>query len=275
MKQLLNIEWLKIKNYTAFKLLGIFFIAGVLLTNYVAFYVTHLNTSMAGGAEILVSSFKPYGFSQTWQTTSYLSSWLLMLPAMLLVMLLTNEYSYKTHRQNIIDGWSRYNFISVKIVTALIFAVVSSVLVIFVAILFGLFSKTSFSLEGFQNVGFFFLKALTYNLFAILVSVLVKRTGFAIGLFFVYVGAENLISLFLDAYSAKLKVTDKINVGNMGSYLPLNASDSMLSFPDNPVKSMVGSAMPQDIWWVLLILAIAYIALMAKWSVHKFQHADL
>jgi ABC-2 type transport system permease protein len=142
-------------------------------------------------------------------------------------------------------------------------------------LLFGLISGSSFSLNGIENVGFFFLKALTYNLFAILISVLIKRTGFAIGVFFIYIGAENLLSIMLDAYSAKLKGVDSIDVGGLGGYLPLNASDALLSFPDNPVKSMMASGLPKDTWWILLILAVAFIALFTKWSTSKFLKADL
>jgi ABC-2 type transport system permease protein len=275
MKQLLAIEWLKIKGYAAFKLLSIFFIAGVILTNYIVFYVSHLDSTVTGGAQAMLSTFRPYQFAETWHTTSYFSGWLLVLPAMLIVMLLTNEYSFKTHRQNVIDGWSRLNFVSVKLVQAVVFAAASTLLVIVTAAIFGLFSKGSFSLASFYFVGYFFLKALTYNFFAVLISVLVKRTGFAIGLFFVYIGAENLASLMLDGYSVKLKMQNSIDIGNLGSYLPMNAADSLLTFVENPAKSMITAGMPRDIIWLVIILAFVYLVLFAKWAVNKFLHSDL
>jgi len=39
MLQLLKIEWLKLKNYTAFKVLTLLFVVGVLATNYIVFRV--------------------------------------------------------------------------------------------------------------------------------------------------------------------------------------------------------------------------------------------
>lgn len=273
MIELLKIEWLKLKNYTAFKVLAIFFGLGVVATNYLVFAINKniVQKVPAGG----LASFSPYSFNMTWQTTSYATGFILLLPAMLLAILLTNEYGYKTHRQNIIDGLTRQQFIGVKLMLALIFAVIATVLVFLTALTFGFISGTSFSFNGISNVGYFFLKALTYNMVAILISVLVKRTGFAIGLFFIYLGAENIISQILWGLSIKLKSEEKIDLGNMGDYLPMNASDGLLEFPDNAVKSMSKMIMPEDITWLVFSLAIAYLVLFILWARTKFIKSDL
>ena len=39
MNNLLKIEWLKVKNYTAFKLLSFFFCVGVVLINYAVYAI--------------------------------------------------------------------------------------------------------------------------------------------------------------------------------------------------------------------------------------------
>lgn len=273
MIELLKIEWLKLKNYTAFKVLAIFFGLGVVATNYLVFAINKniVQKVPAGG----LASFSPYSFNMTWQTTSYATGFILLLPAMLLAILLTNEYGYKTHRQNIIDGLTRQQFIGVKLMLALIFAVIATALVFLTALTFGFISGTSFSFNGISNVGYFFLKALTYNMVAILISVLVKRTGFAIGLFFIYLGAENIISQILWGLSIKIKSEEKIDLGNMGDYLPMNASDGLLEFPDNAVKSMSKMIMPEDVTWLVFSLAIAYLVLFILWARTKFIKSDL
>ena len=90
MLSLLKIEWLKIKHYTAFKVLSIFFVAGVILTNYIVFSV---NKNIVSNIKPigLVSPFNPYSFENTWQTTSYATGFLLILPALLIIILITNE----------------------------------------------------------------------------------------------------------------------------------------------------------------------------------------
>ncbi len=276
MQTLLKIEWLKIKNYTAFKILGIFFAAGVVLTNYVVYSVNkNIISSMSAGTGGMVSSFSPYNFENTWQTTSYATGWLLILPAMLLIILTTNEYTFRTSRQNIIDGWSRSEFISVKLMLALIAAVISTILVVLTAVGFGLFSGSSFSLHSFSHVGFFFLKAVSYNMFAILISVLIKKTGFAIGLYFIYLGAENFVSQLLDVLSIKIKADHSADLGSIGDYLPMNAADGLLTFPDNPLKTLARASLPTDYFWLVFAFAVIYLTLFIYWSSRKFIKADL
>ena len=67
-------------------------------------------------------------------------------------MLVTNEFSFRTHRQNIIDGWSRRQFVDVKIAMAVIIALVSTLMVILTALVFGFASGTSFGLDNFESV---------------------------------------------------------------------------------------------------------------------------
>lgn len=273
MTELLKIEWLKLKNYTAFKVLAICFALGVIVIN-IGIYV--INREVVQQVPVPgMASMSPYSFDMTWHTTSYAIGCTLLLPAMLLAILITNEYGYKTHRQNIIDGLTRQEFIGVKLLMALIFAAAATVLVFLTALVFGLLSGTSFSFHGISNVGYFFLKALTYNSFAVLISVLVKRTGFAIGLLLIYLVAENIASQLLWGLSIKLKTEQKIDLGNMGDYLPMNAADGLLEFPDNAVKSISKSIMPDDITWLVFSLAIVYLLLFIFWARTKFIKSDL
>ena len=274
MNTLLKIEWLKIKNYGAFKVLSIFFAAGVVLTNYVV-YAFNKNVLSNTGAGAVMASFSPYNFSNTWQSTSYATGFLLILPAMLIIILITNEYTFRTSRQNIIDGWSRHEFIIVKLVMALLIAVASTILVLLTAFIFGLLSGSSFSLNGFSHVGFFFLKALSYNMFAVLVAVLIKKTGFAIGLYFIYLGAENFISQMLDILSMKLKHDRGTDLGSIGDYLPMNASDGLLTFPDNPLKSFAKNALPTDYTWLVVGFAVFYLFIFIWWSWKKYLKSDI
>lgn len=274
MIKLLKIEWLKIKNYNAFIILSCFFALGVVAVNYVIYSVNKNMFSQVKVAKIM-GAFSPYDFDKTWQTTSYAAGWILLLPALLIIMLVTNEFTYRTHRQNIIDGWSRKQFIEVKMVMALIAAVLSTIMVIITALVFGWASGTSFSLDGFSHTGFFFLKALTYNMVALLISVLIRRTGFATGIFFIYMGFENFISQLLDVWSIKLRRDNTIDLGSMGDYLPMNAADGLLTFPDNPLKGLARGVMPTDYTSIVMTLSVAYLLLFCWWSFNRIVKTDL
>ncbi|MBC7866139.1 MAG: hypothetical protein H7X88_01280, partial [Gloeobacteraceae cyanobacterium ES-bin-316] len=114
-----------------------------------------------------------------------------------------------------------------------------------------------------------------YNMIAVLVSVLIRRTGFAIGLYFIYLGAENIVSQLLDVWSMKLKRDDVADLGGLGDYLPMNASDGLLTFPDNPLKAMAKSALPTDYYWVVIGFAVFYLALFIWISRKRFIQSDL
>jgi ABC-type transport system involved in multi-copper enzyme maturation permease subunit len=274
MIQLLKIEWLKVKNYKAFLIISIFFVLGIFTTNYIVYSVFD-NMVSKTNASILVNHFNPYDFDYVWQTASYTSGYILILPVLLLIILVTNEYTFRTNRQNIIDGWSRLQFVHVKMMMALIFAAVSALLVIITALVFGFNSGTEFSTSGISHLGYFFLKALSYNVIAVFLSIWIKKTGFAIGLFFIYLGAENIISQLLDFLSFKIRSNTKFDPGSMGDYLPMNASDGLLSFPDNPLKSMAKSALPTDYTPVVIGFAIFYLILFYWLGRRKLVKGDL
>ena len=274
MGNLLKIEWLKIKNYTAFKVIAIFFLVGIVLANIFTYYC-YQKISANTPAGDFIGTFNPYSFTSTWQTTSYVSGFLLILPAMLILMLVTNEYTFRTNRQNVIDGWSRAEFIGVKLMMAFIFALVSTIVVFITAMAFAFYTKTDFSFHSVSHVGYFFLKAVTYNMFAVLISVLVKKTGFAIGLFFIYLVGENFISNLLDFLSLKLRADKTMDVGSLGNYLPMNAADGLLTFPDNPLKSLAKGISPTNYTYVVLGFAIFYLLLFIVWSRKKYMNADL
>ena len=274
MINLLKIEWLKIKNYTAFILLTCFFALGVVTTNYIVYEFKKNVIDKVQGSQILFSG-SPYDFDSVWKTVSYYSSFFLMLPALLIVILISNEFSFKTHRQNIIDGWSRLEFLNVKVALSVLLAVGSTLVIILTALIFGFASGTSFSLSGFENVGYFLLKAITYNMVAILISLLTKRSGVAIAVFFIYTIFENGISLLLFFLGIKLKKESGIDLGNMGNYLPMNASDGLLTNPLDKFSGMTAKFLPSDFTWIVLSLALAYIILFYWWSKKKMLQSDL
>ncbi|HOZ77730.1 MAG TPA: hypothetical protein PLY34_07025 [Ferruginibacter sp.] len=277
MTELLKIEWLKIKNYSAFIVLSLFFALGVVGANY-AVYVFKTNViDKSDPTPGLISSIKFYDFAHTWQTTSYVSGFLLLLPGLLLILLITNEFNFRTHRQNILDGWSRSEFFNVKLALVVIAALASTLLVFLTGLVFGFASGTSFSFENIEAVGYFFLKSLTYNMVALLFGVLIRKTGFAIGLYFVYMFFENFISALLEGLSFYLKVQNGFDIGNMGDYLPMNASDALLTFPKNVVTDMAknSSVAPHTYSWLIFGLAILYLAIFYVWSRSRIIKTDL
>jgi len=274
MLTLLRIEWMKMKNYKAFLILGIFFILGIFTANYIV-YTTFDKVINESDVSVLINRFNPYDFKYVWQTVSYTSGFLLILPAMLLIILVTNEYTFRTNRQNIIDGWSRAQFIEVKIIMAFLVAFFSLLLVIITGLLFGMSGESTFTMTGATHLLYFFLKALSYNMLAVMMALLVRRTGVAIGLYFVYMGAENVASQLLDVLSLKLNKQMHTDLGSLGDYLPMNASDGLLTFPSNPLKKLAEASLLTNYTNVVLALAVFYLLLFVFISRRVVLKRDL
>src|ERR1700694_1611313 len=108
MVHLLKIEWLKIKNYRAFWVFSVFYLVSIFLLNYIGWSTHQRTTHDVPGSEVVLG--QPFSFPNVWATVGWMSSWLLYFPGMMIIMLMTNEFNFKTHRQNIIDGLSRNQF---------------------------------------------------------------------------------------------------------------------------------------------------------------------
>ena len=118
MLQLLKLEWLKVKNYRAFWIFLGLYIVGLFSINWIAYQFP----GKVKKNNVPLNIF-PYDFPAVYQTIAWVSSWLLYFPGILMILVITNEYNYKTHRQNIIDGLTRQQFVAAKILFGLAIAV--------------------------------------------------------------------------------------------------------------------------------------------------------
>ena len=262
---LLKIEWLKLKNYRTFWILSILYIVSNYGLSYIA-YVLQQQVDHDIGKSGMGKTFignPPFSFPEIWQTISYMCSFLLFIPGLLVIISVTNEFSYKTHRQNIVDGWSRRQFILVKLALLTIISIVSSIIVFLTAAIFGLQSGTAFSFEKIEFIGYFFIQALSYCSVALVFALLLKRSGLAIGVYFLYIMVlENLIGGLLGR-----------SIENAGHYLPLNTTDSLIPFPF--LRKVTDKFLYHPDYTILLPLSLAYLIVYFIFSVRRFETDDL
>lgn len=103
MKKLLWIEWLKVRKYRTFWAFIILYIVSSIGINYVLYHTNTQVQTASGG----MLSIHLYNFPQVWSTTAWVSGFSVILLGLLVIVLFTNEYTYKTHRQLIIDSTLR------------------------------------------------------------------------------------------------------------------------------------------------------------------------
>lgn len=266
MGQLLQIEWMKLKNYRAFWILLCLYIATIFGANYIAFRFQQsvFESKQAKGIAQMVLG-TPFSFPTVWQTTANISSFLLFIPGLIMIIAITNEYSFKTHRQNIIDGWTRQQFIIAKVMVAALLSLLSTLVVFLAATLFGVMDGSgSFSFDGFSYMGLYLLQAMSYIMVAVLIAVLLKRGGLAIGVFFAYaLILEQIIVMFLNKYA-----------NYIGRYMPLETTDMLVPFPRMQQIMSVLKINPPN-YTALFVVALVYLAAYLFFTIRKFQTDDL
>jgi hypothetical protein len=265
MLHLLKIEWLKIRHYRAFWVLFSLFVIAVLGINYIAWYIK-TQIERDGGKMIGSLVGGPFSFPEVWQTVGWMTSWLLYFPGFIIIFLVTNEYTFRTHRQNIIDGLSRHQFVWVKLWVATMLAIISTVMMILACLLFGLLSEGgSFEFEELKYIGYFFVMSMVYMLFALTLALLLRRAALAVGIFFIF-------GLIFDNVLAN--VVNQQMDSKLGTYLmPIDVADQLIPFPF--LKSVSKSVMKQANEWICLGICMGWIVFYHWFALRKFNTEDL
>ncbi len=223
MIRLLEIEWLKLCNSRAFIIIGGFYIVLMALIAYGmgSFEVATINEE---GIQTTLDLGKlgVFDFPYIWQNISYIAGFFKYILAILVVIFICNEYSYRTVRQNIIDGLSRREFITSKLLMILAYSVVSTFLVVAITTVLGIIFSSNRAMDViFLKLDFvlaYFLEVLVYLVMSFFVAYLIKRTGFVI------------ITLIL--YTFVVEPIAAWQIGEpIGKYLPVQSIREMSEIP--------------------------------------------
>lgn len=272
---LLKIEWLKIKKYPAFWwMLGIVTLTypGVnMMFHNIYEQITHRKDVTGNIAKFLLGN--PFAFPEAWHSVGYFSSWFVMVPAILVIMLVSNEYNFKTHRQNVIDGWSRNEFVTSKLLDVFIVTLVATVMYVLVAAIFGFYYSDSINVsrwnEELQYIPLFMLETFAQLSIAFLLGFLLRKAFIALGIYFFYlIIVENVAKAYL-AFKGL----------SFGQYLPLEISNRLVPRPNflgriNPESNEAYKKMLSEIniHVLLTLLLTAFI----WWICYKvYQRKDL
>lgn len=182
MKKLFKIELVKVLNYASFKVI---LILHFLLFLLVIFISTQFEISVPG---FTVKNL--FQFPHVWESFAWIASWFNLLLAILLIVLVGNEYSYKTFRQQVITGLSRNDLILGKSIVIFIVAIYGVLLVFFTSTIFGLiFTKglsVSILFEKSYILIVYFIQAIGYMTLGFLITILFRNTALSIVMFLLY-----------------------------------------------------------------------------------------
>lgn len=228
MNKLLTIEWLKLKSYRPFWILLIlYFIILGLVCSSVMLLLEYMASKGATFEDIDPTIIPFYDFHDIWQNITYLATFFKIFLGFIVTISITNEYDFKTIRQNLIDGLTRWEFVGSKLAVILALVAVNTLFLFLLGlILGGIYSPVRGVDVIFENAGFllaYFLDVLTFLFFSLLVGMVIKRTGFAIVLLAFYtlliepIGVQMLASLY-EEYT-------------FYHYFPIRAINNLIAIP--------------------------------------------
>jgi len=267
MIRLLKIDYKKIRGSKVFWILtGLYALLIVLFFFGMQGFLDDMAEEANTKSPIPLPGVSAYSLPDIWHNLTYIAGYFKMFIGVVIIIFITNEYSYKTIRQNVISGFSRWDFLKSKFLMIGMISLAATVLVFIIGVILGLlhtedvtmaklFGKTEFLLA-------YFLEMYAFLILAFLVGMLVKRSGFAIGLLLLYFYiVEPVGRYYLPDY--------------IGDYLPKKAIGSMIDIPNTPIMRLLGVQFQDyiSIWDVALVLG--YVGLFGYLSYLIIKKRDL
>lgn len=201
---LIKIEFRKLIYYPTFWVLSIsyFLLMGIVLKGLNSF---KMQVSAGGPAAqsnaVDFGSFGVFNFPDVWQVITYMAGFFFIIPAILIIITVCNEYEFRTFRQNLIDGLTKGEWMASKIITLLVISVVSTVFVFTLVLVLGYSYSVDTSVGAVWQksnlIIIYFLQLLGYTSFAFMLANILKRAAITIGVFMLYVYALEPITTYL------------------------------------------------------------------------------
>jgi len=277
MKRLLQIELIKLWNNRASKTLiyGYF----ILLTSIALIAAIKFDI---GPIKFHLAEQGIFNFPYIWHFNTFVAALLKIFLAIIIVSMMSNEYTYKTIKQNLIDGLSKKEFIASKFLTVVLFSLVSTGFVFVTSLILGsIYSDYTEIGIVFSDLRFlvaYFIKLLGFFSFCLFIGILVKRSAFALGFLILWQMFEGFTRGMI-----RWKLFDGDTTDAIMGFFPLNAMFNVLKEPFTrlsavqSVANQIGEEIALDYGTSLLdmVIVIAWTAIFIWGSYAILKKRDL
>ncbi|MEJ2004439.1 MAG: hypothetical protein P8X57_05620 [Cyclobacteriaceae bacterium] len=268
MLRLLRIDYRKLANYRPFWVLSILY--GFLLLSIPITVIEFLKWLKRMGAEF--DGFDPMRipllyFPDIWQNITYVYTLPIMkiFMAIIVIISISNEYSYKTIRQNVIDGLSRWEFLVSKLSTVVLLALYGAILVFVTGLVTGLIYtpevEMKYVLDGMEFVFAFFLDLLLYLILAFFLTTFLQRSALTVFILLIWRPIELILIAYLD---------DSLKW--IGDFFPMQAAVNLI---DVPFPRYWLQEIQDYIPIVPLLIVLGYIVLFIYLLYRRLKRTDL
>lgn len=195
MIKLLKLEYYKNLNYKPFKVFTILYFAILIALLFIGL----VDFDIFGGT-INLEEQGIYNFPEIWNFTTWIVALLKIFLGLIIVFSISQEFSNRMFKQNTIDGLSRKEFITSKLLTISIFTIVSTVIVLGITLFLGYqYSNTTESTKVFAEIFFignYLVKLFTFFCFLMFLSILLRKSVFVfLAIFVLWIGEGILTTI--------------------------------------------------------------------------------
>ncbi|UJH92205.1 ABC transporter permease [Antarcticibacterium sp. 1MA-6-2] len=224
-----------------------------------------------------------FNFPFIWHFNSYIAATLKLFLAIVIVSMMSNEYSNRTLKQNLIDGLSKKEFVMSKFLAVLLFAVISTLFLFIVTMILGLsfsdYNEISIIFSDMEYLFAYFIKLMGFFAFCMFLGILVKRSAFALGFLFIWWILESI------AYGVlKWKLFRNTDIAdNIMQFFPLSSMSNLVVEPISRLNfiqtaaSQIGSELDKDygVHWYQLLIVLVWTTLFIYLSFALLKKRDL
>ena len=224
-----------------------------------------------------------FNFPFIWHFNGYMAAILKIFLAIVIVSMMANEYSYRTLKQNLIDGISKKEFVLSKFITVIGFAVVSTIFLFVVSMILGLsfsdYKEFSIIFSDLDYLLAYFIKLVGFFSFCLFLGVLVKRSAFAIGFLVIWWILESIVfGLLKWRFFKGTDIAETIT-----QFLPLTAMANLIKEPFTRLGAVQSAAnqlgeefdKSYDVEFLTVAIVSAWTFLFIYWSYLLLKKRDL
>ena len=267
MKRLLKIEILKNLAYRPFKIFSIIYLCAIIVVALIGFAELNFGVS----AKFKLKDLGIYNFPNIWHFTAYIVSLLKLFLAAIVVFSISQEFSNRMFKQNIIDGLSKWEFLKSKLLTIGVFSTLSTLFVAVISLLLGLKNSDPYTsyefLSEFFFLGLYFVKIFLFLVLFLFLTVLFRNSIFPFLTFFIFWIIEGIFSIICIMLETQSVIPHWL--ANIYQYLPLYTISKIVEAPFGRIEpnvtgvgdSLFSISKDIDIPWLHLGLGIGYIIL--------------
>lgn len=217
------------------------------------------------GSNLNINRIPLYHFPDVWMNLIWCSGLLKVVLAIMVVISVTNEFTYRTIRQNIIDGLSRSEFLFSKILTNVLLSLMSVVMIFLIGLVTGLIYSPVRDLDVIvTDLEFFpayFLEIFFFLSYALMLGILIQRSGLTIILLLLSQMIEAIITANIDDY-----------VPGLIPFFPMRSIWNLISWP---FPRYAFQEIKDYIEWSSVAIVVGWIFLFNFFSYLKLKRADL